>query len=66
MSKTKAESRDLLTPAEAANYLKIKENTLAVWRCHKRYPLAYYRLGKSIRYCRSDLNDFIAKTKCTQ
>ena len=49
----------LLTPKQAAEYLGVKENTLAVWRSVKRYQLPFIKIGRSIRYRVSDLEQFI-------
>ena len=50
----------LLTREQAAEYLGIKPQTLAVWATSRRYPLAYVRVGRSVRYLRSELDRFIA------
>ena len=50
---------DLLTRAEAAEYLGLKEQTLACWASQHRYGLPYVRLGRSVRYKRADLDRFI-------
>lgn len=49
----------LLTPNQVADYLGIDEQTLAVWRCTKRYKLAYIKTGRLVRYKLEDLNDFL-------
>ena len=49
-----------VAPSEAAAYLGIAENTLAIWRCTKRYPLAYIKVGRRVRYRISDLEAFLA------
>ncbi|AIL66008.1 Helix-turn-helix domain protein [Rickettsiales bacterium Ac37b] len=49
----------LLTRKEAAEFLGIAENTLAVWACTKRYDLPMVKIGKLIRYKLSDLIKFI-------
>ena len=49
----------LLTTNEAAQILGIKPQTLAYWRCVKRYDLPYIRVGRSCRYKRSDIDKFI-------
>lgn len=49
----------LLTPEEAARYLQLQPQTLARWRCTKKYPLAHVKIGKNIRYRLSDLDLFI-------
>ena len=51
---------DLLTRAQAAEYLGVKPNTLAVWASTKRYPLPFIRIGRSIKYRLQHLDDFIA------
>ncbi len=48
----------LLREKEAAQVLSVKPNTLAQWRFNK-VNLTYVRLGASIRYRMSDLDDFI-------
>lgn len=50
----------LLSPAEAAAILGVKAETLSVWRCTKRYPLPFVRVGRSIKYRREDLEAFIS------
>ena len=45
---------------EAAEYLGIQEQTLAVWRCNQRYPLPFIRVGRRIKYRISDLDAFLA------
>lgn len=49
----------LLSPPQAADYLGVKPQTLAAWRCTRRYPLPYVRVGHSIRYRESDLRAFL-------
>jgi excisionase family DNA binding protein len=52
---------ELLTREEAAQYLNIKPQTLAVWHSTGRYDLPLVKLGaRSVRYRRSDLDRFIA------
>ena len=46
----------LMTPRDAAVYLGVKINTLAVWRMDKRYHLPYIKVGKCIRYRKADLD----------
>ena len=45
---------------KAAEYLNIQPQTLNAWRCLRRYPLPYTKVGRSIRYKKSDLDRFIA------
>ena len=41
---------------EAAAYLKAAPRTLAVWRCTGRYDLPFVKVGRSVRYRKSDLD----------
>ncbi len=50
----------LLTTREAAAILNVKENTLAVWRKNKKHDLPFIKIGRSIRYNESDLENFLA------
>jgi hypothetical protein len=49
----------LLTAAETAKLLLVTTGTLAVWRCTRRYPLPYVKLGHAIRYREEDVRKFI-------
>ncbi|QEC79346.1 helix-turn-helix domain-containing protein [Mucilaginibacter ginsenosidivorax] len=49
----------LLTRKEAARYLDMAPNTLAVWACTKRYNLNPIKIGRSVRYRRSELDRFL-------
>jgi hypothetical protein len=52
---------DLLTQDQAALVIGVKPQTLTNWRCTKRVALPYIKVGKrSIRYRRSDVENFIA------
>ncbi len=49
----------LLTPDEVSNLLGIQKHTLAVWRSSGRYNLTFTKVGRSIRYRESDVEQFI-------
>ena len=49
----------LLTPDEVSNLLGIKKHTLAVWRSSGRYNLTFTKVGRSIRYRESDVEQFL-------
>lgn len=44
---------------EAAEYLDVSETTLANWACTKKFHIPYYKIGKSVRYKKSDLEKFV-------
>lgn len=54
------DDKKLMTSAEAATYLGINKNTLTVWRCTQRYRLPSIKVGRSVRYRRSDLDEWLA------
>lgn len=54
----------LLTPKEAAAYLQVTVGTLAVWRTTQRYPLAYIKVGRSVRYREADVLAFLEQGGC--
>lgn len=58
-SKSINRNADLLTEVEAADFLGLEPKTLAVWRSTKRYPLSYVKVGRLVRYYRSDLVAFL-------
>jgi len=51
----------LLTRREAAAYLGVSEQTLAVWKCLGRYNIPCIKIGRMVRYRKADLDAFIAQ-----
>lgn len=53
--------RQLITSDEAAQLLGLKNaQTLAVWRCTKRYPeLEYIKIGRVVRYRKEVIEAFL-------
>ncbi len=47
--------RDLLSEQEAAELLTVAPGTLSVWRSTGRYNLKFLKVGRKVRYRRSDL-----------
>jgi hypothetical protein len=56
---------ELLTPEQAAKQLHIEPQTLAVWRCHRRYPLAYVKIGGKVLYPQKAIDRFIQSRTVT-
>lgn len=52
----------LLTSKEAAQRLKISENTLHRWRYSRKGP-PYVKLGRAVRYRAEDLDSFIESAR---
>ena len=46
---------------EAANYLGVAPQTLAVWACTQRYHLPLIKIGRHVKYRKSDLDAFIER-----
>jgi hypothetical protein len=45
----------------AARYLSVSPGTMAVWDCTKRYDLKPIKIGRAVRYRKSDLDAFLAQ-----
>lgn len=58
-----AQIEALLDPAQAAAILGVQVETLNTWRCTKRYPLPYIRVGRRIRYREEDIMAFLASRR---
>lgn len=50
---------DLLTTQEAAKFLGMSPGSLEVWRSEKRYSIPYVKVGRLVRYRRSDLEAWL-------
>ncbi|CAN5476824.1 hypothetical protein BH10CYA1_BH10CYA1_61930 [soil metagenome] len=50
---------ELLTRREAAAFLGVSEQTLAIWACTKRYNLPVVKVGRLSKYRSSDLEQFV-------
>jgi len=54
-------SNDFFSTQEAANYLKLKKNTLEVWRLKGKGP-SFCKMGRTVRYRKQDLDKFIERS----
>jgi Helix-turn-helix domain len=50
---------DLVSAKEAAKLLHIEPNTLAIWRCKKRYSLRHIKIGSKVFYRASEIDRFL-------
>jgi excisionase family DNA binding protein len=50
---------ELLTTQQAADHLGVTPQTLAVWRCTRRYAVPFVKVGSKVRYRRADLDRFL-------
>jgi hypothetical protein len=57
-------SQSYYTERQAAAHLGLSPNTLAKWRCQGAGP-RFHRFGGAIRYARSDLDSFAARSLST-
>lgn len=48
-----------LTIAQAAEFLGVKRSTLYNWQCTKRYGIPFIKIGRLVRYNKSDLEAFL-------
>ena len=49
----------LLDEKQAAEILTVTPGTLSVWRCTRRYPIPYVKVGRAVRYRLADLEAFM-------
>jgi hypothetical protein len=59
MSDKTTSPEPLLNRKSAARYLNVAPGTLAVWDCTKRYDLKPIKVGRSVKYRKSDLDKFL-------
>lgn len=52
-------SEQMLSREQAAAFLGVKPQTLAVWASTHRYGLRFFKIGRLARYKQSDLERFI-------
>ena len=52
---------EMLTREQAARYLGCRPQTLSVWACVGRYGLPMVKVGRSVRYRRSDLDKWLER-----
>ena len=57
------ESDKLLNGHEAAAFLGITYHTLAVWKSTKRHNVPYVKIGRLVKYRRTDLERFINENR---
>lgn len=50
---------NLLSPMEASLLLGVSVDTLSVWRCTGRYNLPFVKVGRLVRYRKSDLDTWL-------
>lgn len=50
---------DLVTRREAAQIMGIQPQTLAAWAHHDRYSLPFCKVGRAVRYRRTDIEKWI-------
>ena len=58
-------NESLVTEGEAANLLRVSLTSVRRWRREGRGPV-YRKIGRSVRYRREDLADFIATSRCIE
>jgi excisionase family DNA binding protein len=58
-------NESLVTEDEAATLLRVSLTSVRRWRREGRGPV-YRKIGRSVRYRREDLADFIATSRCIE
>jgi excisionase family DNA binding protein len=52
---------DLLNTEQAAAYLGVTSRTLEVWRCTKRQAIPYIKVGRLVKYRKTELDQWLAQ-----
>ena len=52
---------EFMTTQELADYLKVKKQTLEVWRSKNINKIPYIKVGASVRYRKSDVEKWIQR-----
>ncbi len=52
--------RELLNVEQAAEFIGITSHTLDVWRSTKRHSIPYLKVGRLVKYRKSDLERWLA------
>jgi excisionase family DNA binding protein len=52
---------NLLTRQQAAEFLRVKTQTLAAWKTNQRYHLPVVKVGSLVRYKLADLEKFLTE-----
>ena len=60
-SPTQPQRTSLLTRREAAEFLNLRPQTLAVWHVTGQYSLPVVKVGRAVRYRRADLERWLAQ-----
>lgn len=60
---TVSSNANLLTNAQAAEYLGISPATLNIWRCSKRYTIPFVKVGTRVMYRKEDLDTWLASRR---
>jgi excisionase family DNA binding protein len=56
---TSPQNADLLNNDQAAAYIGVTPRTLEVWRCTKRHPISFIKVGRLVKYRKSALDAFL-------
>lgn len=57
--------KQLLKEAEAAEFIDLKPQTLASWRCKGVNDLPFLKIGRAVRYRRTDLEAWMEQRTAT-
>lgn len=63
--KTRRERREMMTVRELADYLKVSRHTIYQWINDSRFPFAYYKHERAVRFDRRDVDEWLDTGKVT-
>ncbi len=50
---------ELFNVEQAAKFIGVTSHTLDVWRCTKRHSIPYLKIGRLVKYRKSDLEEWL-------
>ena len=53
------QNTELLSSHQASIYIGVSPSTMEVWRCTKRYQIPFIKIGRLVRYRKSELDSFL-------
>lgn len=60
-----SQNADLFSNDQAAAYIGVTPRTLEVWRCTKRHPIPFIKVGRLVKYRKSALDAFLEQSTIT-
>lgn len=57
--------KEMMTEDETAEFLTVKPQTLAAWRCRGSHDLPFVKVGRAVRYRRTNVLEWLENRTAT-